>query len=62
MYNTPTDEYFFWKNLIEDRQQASLPVADNMFELLALAELKMTQFLNKKHRLSECSITPAYSF
>ncbi len=52
MNNTPIDEYNFWKNLIEDKQEASEPVPDEMFELLALAEIKMTQFLIKKHGLS----------
>ena len=52
MNNTPIDEYNFWKNLIEDKQEASEPVPDEMFELLALAEIKMTQFLIKKYLLS----------
>ena len=52
MNNTPIDEYYFWKNLIEDKQEESQPVPDKMFELLALAEIKMTHFLTKKHRLS----------
>ena len=50
---TPIDEYFFWKNLIKDKQEASKPVSEKMLALLALAEIKMTRFLDKKQRLSE---------
>ena len=57
MYNTPIDEYYFWKELIEEKQESSQPVPDKMFGLLALAEIKMTHFLNKKHRLSDDLIT-----
>ena len=60
MNNTPIDEYNFWKNLIEDKQDASEPVPDEMFELLALAEMKMTQFLIKKYRLSGDSASITY--
>ncbi len=52
MYNTPIDEYYFWKSLIEDKQEESKPVPEKMFALLALAEIKMAHFLIKKHRLS----------
>lgn len=55
MYNTPIDEYYFWKNLIEDKQEAYETVPEKMFELLALAEIKMTHFLKKKHSLSGSS-------
>ena len=60
MNNTPVDEYYFWKNLIENKQEAYQPVPDKMFELLALAEIKMKQFLDKKHGLSDNSIVPVY--
>ena len=60
MNNTPIDEYNFWKNLIEDKQEASEPVPDEMFELLALAEIKMTQFLIKKYQLSEDSTSTTF--
>lgn len=60
MGNTPIDEYYFWKSLIEDKQEASQPVPYKMFELLALAELKMTHFLTNKHNLSNCSTTSIY--
>ncbi len=59
MNNTPIDEYYFWKNLIEEKQEASKPVPDKMFELLALAEIKMTHFLARKNRLSGSIIKPA---
>jgi hypothetical protein len=52
MNNSPIDEYYFWKNLIEEKQEAYQPVPDKMFELLALAEMKMIHFLTRKHRLS----------
>ena len=52
MNNSPIDEYNFWKNLIEDKQDASQVVPDRMFKLLALAEMKMTRYLIMKHRLS----------
>ena len=55
MNNTPIDEYYFWKGLIEDKQEVSEPVPDKMFELLELAEMKMTRFLMMKHRLSGSS-------
>ena len=50
--NTPIDEYYFWKQMIEDKQDASKPVPDKMFKLQALAEIKMIQFLTKRNRLS----------
>lgn len=56
MYKTPVDEYYFWKNQIEGRQKSSKPVPEKMFKLLALAEIKMTNFLIKKHRLSGDSV------
>ena len=55
MNNSPIDEYNFWKNLIEDKQDASQVVPDRMFKLLALAEMKMTRYLIMKHRLSGSS-------
>lgn len=60
MNNTPIDEYYFWKSLIEDKQEASQPVPDKMFELLAMAELKMTHFLAEKHHLSGYTTAPTY--
>lgn len=53
MDDSPIDEYIFWKSLIEEKQDSSQPVPGKMFELLALAELKMIQFLIKKYRLSD---------
>ncbi len=58
MNNTPIDEYYFWRNLIEKKQEASTPVPDKMFELQALAEIKMTHFLARKQRLSGSTIKP----
>jgi len=55
MNNSPIDEYNFWKNLIEDKQDAYEVVPDRMFKLLALAEMKMTRYLIMKHRLSGSS-------
>ncbi len=55
MANTPIDEYYYWKKLIEDKQEAYETVPDKMFELLAQAEIKMIQFLEKKQRLSDSS-------
>ena len=60
MNNTPIDEYYFWKNLIEEKQEAYQPVPNKIFELLALPEIKMKHFLNKKHRLSGNSNIPVY--
>ncbi len=57
---TPVDEYYFWKNLIEDKQEASEPVPEKMFGLLALAEIKMTNFLLEKHHLSANSTVSGY--
>jgi len=60
MNNTPIDEYYFWKNLIEDKQEKSQPVPKKMFELLALAEIKMTDYLTKKHcQLNDSSASTA---
>jgi len=55
MNNSPIDEYNFWKNLIEDKQDEAQEVPVAMFELLALAEMKMTRYLIMKHRLSGSS-------
>ena len=60
MNNTPIDEYYFWKNLIEEKQDACQPVPDKMFELLALAETKMLYFLMDKHHSSDSALQPAY--
>jgi len=54
MKNTPIDEYYFWKELIEDKREASQPVPKKMLDLLALAEVKMSHFLTRKNRLSGC--------
>lgn len=58
MKNSPIDEYYFWKNLIEEKQEAYQPVPDKMFELLALAEIKMNHFLIRKQLLSGSSVKP----
>ena len=56
--NTPIDEYYFWKSLIEDKQDAGELVSDRMFELLALAEVRMAHFLTKKNKVSGENIKP----
>ena len=56
--NTPIDEYYFWKSLIEDKKDSGELVPERMFELLALAEVKMAHFLTRKHRLSGDTVVP----
>jgi len=56
--NTPIDEYYFWKSIIEGKIDAGETVPSDMCELLALAEVKMAHFLTKKHRLSGGTIKP----
>jgi hypothetical protein len=46
---TPVDEYYFWKNLIEDKQEGGESVPDTMFTFLGLAQNKMNDyFLRQK--------------
>ena len=56
--NTPIDEYYFWKNLIEEKKDAGEAVPSDMCELLVMAEAKMAQFLTKNHCLSSDVIVP----
>ncbi|MCU7834399.1 MAG: hypothetical protein KZQ83_04015 [gamma proteobacterium symbiont of Taylorina sp.] len=60
MNNTPIDEYYFWKTLIENKQEAYEIVPDKMFELLAISEIKMTHYLAEKHHLSRTTVTSVY--
>ncbi len=55
MNNTPIEEYYFWKSLIEDKLAAGETVPSEICELLALAETKMTHFLTEKYHLSDSS-------
>ena len=45
--NTPIDEYNFWKRFIENKQKSRKPVDSKLFELLALAELKMQRYVSQ---------------
>jgi len=49
IHNSVEDEYCFWKNLIEKKQDAGEVVPATMFELMAMAEIKMLQVLQEKH-------------
>jgi hypothetical protein len=47
--DTPIDELFFWKILIEDKQEAGEAIPEQMFELLNHAEEKTLYYLIDKY-------------
>ena len=49
MYSTPFDEYYFWKSLIEEKQDAYETVPDQMFEMIDMAERKILFYLIEKY-------------
>jgi len=53
MNNTPIDEYYFWKNFIETRQENGMPVPDEMFVFLKDIEIRILKFLMDKHHSHE---------
>ena len=50
---TPIDELFFWKTLIEDTLESDESVPDMMFELLVNAEKKTMYYLIDKYKSEE---------
>ena len=55
MTNTPIDEYIFWKNLIEEKQEAGESVPGMMHELLEHAEKKAFHYLMNKYSINDLS-------
>ena len=47
--DTPIDEMFFWKILIEDKQDSGESIPEMMFELLDHAEKKTLYYLIDKY-------------
>jgi hypothetical protein len=43
--NTPIDEYVFWKNIIEEKQERGEFVPEMMYELLEQAQKKTMYYL-----------------
>ena len=50
--NTPIDEYIFWKNIIEAKQELGESVPDMMHELLEQAQKKTMYYLMEKYSIS----------
>lgn len=50
--DTPIDEYIFWKNFIEAKQETGESVPDIVYELLEQAQKKTMYYLMEKFSVS----------
>jgi len=57
MNSTPIDEYYFWKDFIETKQENNEKVPDEMLIFLKDVESRMINYLMDKHHSYKLATT-----